>query len=83
MSTNLLTALELPLSSLANSTPVGNTEIPAKVDEIWQNAWSDYSKEGSGGDQQVELVKGVLEVVSRELTVGPLSDGSVSFRFLE
>jgi hypothetical protein len=27
------------------------------------------------------LVKGVLEIVSRELTVGPLTDGTVSFMF--
>lgn len=78
MSTKLLTALASPLRTLAESAPVGTKEIPSEVDEIWQNAWSGYSKEGSGGDQQVELVKGILEVVSRELIVGPLSDGTVS-----
>ena len=81
MSSTLLAALLSPLNTVAESTPVPNPEVPSTVDGIWQKAWSttEGSKEGSGGDQQVEPVKGVLEVVSRDLTVGPLSDGTVSY----
>lgn len=79
MSTTLLTALSSPLRIVAESTPVSTAELPSKVEEVWQEAWTNYTK-GSGQDKQVEVevVKAVLEVVARELTVQPLSEGTVS-----
>lgn len=77
MSSTFLTALQSPLRTLAETSPVPTAEVPAKVEEIWQHASSSRPAQ-ENDDQQAEAVKAVLEVVSRELTVQPLAEGTVS-----
>lgn len=77
MSTTFLTALQSPLKSLAETSPVPADQICSKVEECWQQVLSDHPLR-EGDDKQLEVIKSVLELVSRELTVQPLSDGTVS-----
>lgn len=84
MPTPLLEALTQPLEAFANAQQVGTSEIPAKVDDIWQSAWSSSktSRQSQGSealdDKQIDLVKVVLEIVGRNITLLPTQSGTVS-----
>jgi hypothetical protein len=84
MPTSLLEALTQPLEAFAGAQRAGISEIPAKVDEIWQSGWSSSkaSRQSQGqealDDKQIDLVKVVLEIVGRNLTLLPIQSGTVS-----
>jgi hypothetical protein len=80
MSTPLLEALSQPLEALASVTPVEISEIPSRVDELWQSAWSTSKRHGPEelDDKQVDLVKLVLEILGRELVLHSIQSGTVS-----
>lgn len=79
MSNTLLTGLLSPLKVLADTMPVTFEELPGKVDEIWQSAWAGQEgQDGDGTDRRIEIAKAVLEVVAKEMIVGPLLEGTVS-----
>jgi len=78
----LLESLSKPLETLAGPSRVPIDQLSASVNEIWESAWSshtnhDVTKEGVE-DKQVDIVKAVLEIVGRELTLSRIHDGSVS-----
>jgi hypothetical protein len=80
MSTPLLEALSQPLEALASVTPVEISEIPSRVDELWQSAWSTSKRHGPEelDDKQVDLVKLVLEITGRELVLQSIQSGTVN-----
>jgi hypothetical protein len=74
----LLDALSAPLEDIAGPSRVTSGELPSKVGEIWDSAWTDYAKGKEVDDKSVDVVKAVLEIAGRELTVSRIQDGSVS-----
>jgi hypothetical protein len=75
----LLDALSAPLESIAGPSRVSSQDLPSKVGEIWDSAWTDYAKGKEADDKSVDVVKAVLEIAGRELTISRIQDGSVSY----
>jgi hypothetical protein len=79
----LLDALSAPLEALAGPSRSSDNDLASNVGGIWESAWSDYrnaDKERGKevDDKQIDVVKAVLEIVGRELTISKLQDGTVS-----
>jgi hypothetical protein len=76
----LLETLSKPLETLAGPSRVPIDQLPASVNEIWESAWTTHKSQDATieDDKQVDVVKAVLEIVGRELTIARLQDGSVS-----
>jgi hypothetical protein len=75
----LLDALSAPLESIAGPSRITSEELPSKVGEIWESAWTNYAKGKEVDDKSVDVVKAVLEIAGRELTISRIQDGSVSY----
>ena len=74
----LLDALSGPLEGIAGPSRASSGELPSKVAEVWDSAWSNHAKGKEVDDKSVDVVKAVLEIAGRELTVSQIQDGSVS-----
>lgn len=74
----LLDALSAPLEGLAGPSRINSEQLPSKVTEIWESAWTQYAKGKEVDDKSVDVVKAVLEIVGRELTICRIQDGTVS-----
>ena len=74
----LLDALSAPLEDIAGPSRVSPEELPLKVGEVWESAWTNYVKGKEVDDKSADVVKAVLEIAGRELTVSQIQDGSVS-----
>jgi hypothetical protein len=75
----LLDALSAPLESIGGPSHVSSEDLPSKVGEIWEAAWTNYAKGKEADDKSVDVVKAVLEIAGRELTISRIQDGSVSY----
>lgn len=92
MSTALHTSLISSLSPLASSASASRSNQPSsstapipalpadqleeQVRHIWTTSYQDGGKELKG--KKVEMMKTVMELVGRELTVSPIVSGEVS-----
>ena len=78
----LLDAISKPLESLASSSRGPAEVLSSSVGGIWESAWSSYrgEKEQEVDDKSIDVVKAVLEIAGRELTISRIQDGSVSSR---
>ena len=74
----LLDALSGPLEGIAGPSRASSGELPSKVAEVWDSAWSNHAKGKEVDDKSVDVVKAVLEIAGRELTISRIQDGSVS-----
>jgi hypothetical protein len=75
----LLDALSAPLEGIAGPSRVASEDLPSKVGETWESAWTKYAKGREVDDKSIDVVKAVLEIVGRELTISRIQDGSVSY----
>jgi len=78
MSLPLLDALSAPLEDIAGPSRISSEQLPSKVGEVWESAWTIHVKGKEVDDKSVDVVKAVLEIVGRELTISQIQDGSVS-----